>query len=428
MSNENSKTGFGALIMLVGVLCLALNLAWLLYVDSARPDLYQTCDFLTSFYTAGYAVMHGQTASIYPAATDTSYHLSAFDNLSHGLLPLVSANAVSNFQYTPLCALFFAPFGCLKPIEALIVWQAINLVALFCACFFLAQALGSRHALKIFLLSFSFFPVFHMLKVGQGGILFGVLPIALGLSLLARGGNFSAGLAFALCSFSPKFVPVVLLIAVSLMAMRNFRTVAGLVAGGVGLTAITLVLLPPDLWHSWAQSLHLAEQYYLLDPSITHRMYYYVSLPAILLQMAPVDHRMTAKLVIYGAAALLSLHALYFCVKVARSQASRELKTAMITIIALFLMPLVEPHLIFYDMTGFFIAIVLLWQDWWPESVRPKLRAFATCIVIVLDVDLLLFAFVNTQLVNPLFVVLVIGAFYLQFLLCCRQVLQESTP
>lgn len=401
-----------------------LNLCWLIYEDQYRPDFQQTTDFLCIFYPAGYAIGHGRYGELYPAKDATTYRDCPFDKLSHSLLPLLPKESVTVWQYTPWTAVAITPFSFLPPLPALICWQAVTIMALYASCFFLAETVGSITPTRLFVLSFIFLPVFHMLKLGQCGILMGLLPIVMGLYCL-RCSRFSlAGLAFSLSLFSLKYLPVVLLISTLLLLQKNRQTLIALLLGCTLQIGTCLVILPGWLWSVWADSLHIAERYYLLDPDISHRWYYYVSLTSVLLSMIPLDMRENAKYLTYALSAAIALHALYFCTGIMRSALSKEIKLAAITVISLFLMPLVEPHLIFYDTVPLFIVVVLFWQDYWPGEIRMRLQAVAVTLVLLLDVDLIVFAFVNTELIHPILIILGIAGLYIQFLVCCNRLMK----
>ena len=195
-----------------------------LFLGSFALDQARHHDFLC-LYTGGWMVVHGRTADLYDPAAQLAFQREVIHSTS-GLMPYIRP---------PFHALLMAPLGLLPLNTAFAVWLA-GQIALLVGCW----AWGSR-------------------RFGPGAALVGsvFMPTALGI---AHGQDCILALALLIASYSlaegekplaagallggmlMKF-HLVLLWPVGLAIRRQWKMLAGFVAVGTGLGAVSLAMV-----------------------------------------------------------------------------------------------------------------------------------------------------------------------------------------
>ena len=164
------------------VLLCASMIWWLLWVDFHRLDLVEATDFANSCYVAGKIAQSGNLQLLYPSMTATSYVGSSFPAMAHDLLGALPVGSYPVWQYSPLNAFLFSYLSYFNVDTALLIWQILNGAATVA----IAAMMSKSFRLKIldaFLFCFCFAPWFMMIKFGQQGLIFGVLPLCLSFRL-----------------------------------------------------------------------------------------------------------------------------------------------------------------------------------------------------------------------------------------------------
>jgi len=161
---------------------------WIFLVDNnlfSQRERFQESDFIMTFYVAGQLVLAGRSVELYPEPDAKSFVSSPFDKAAHEFLPHLPKGSTGAYMYTPLVAGFFAPLSLAGPNYALLIWQALSVLALAFSCWLLARVTSGK-AGEIFFLASLYFPVFLTLWAGQLGLAFGVAPLCAGYFLLLR--------------------------------------------------------------------------------------------------------------------------------------------------------------------------------------------------------------------------------------------------
>jgi hypothetical protein len=155
------------------------------------------------------------------------------------ILPLELTWSGKAFPFGRIPAYAFA----LKPLAALpfplarALWLGLSLAAV--AGFVALWPLGSRPWAMTALCWSA--PLAMCLAFGQDSVLF-LFFVTVGVRLLLQGRRFSAGLAFSLCVIKPHLA---LLLPVVLLARREWRALAGGLAGGLALAAASFAVEGP---------------------------------------------------------------------------------------------------------------------------------------------------------------------------------------
>lgn len=336
----------------------ALAMVLIVYSALYLPHPAQSTDYVMTFYVAGYLAATGKPGDLYPEPDAVSFTGSPFDRAAHALLPYLPQNLTAAYMYSPLVAWIFSPLSHLKPNLSLLLWQGISLAGLAVCCALLGRLYDTGPS-DIFFLSFLLFPVFITLWIGQLGIVLGLLPLCIGFFLLVKSRPFLAGAAWSFLSLKPQYLPVVGVVSAALALAGRPYYLIGIVLGSAALFLANLAIFPQEITMKWLASFRAADASYS-SGFYNVPIHLVTSLPSNLLMLFPVDQRASLKLPFYALAVGLWLIGLWYGWKLARAPLDKRSKTFLMLLIGLSLLPLVPPHLLYYDLCLFLPAIVAL--------------------------------------------------------------------
>jgi hypothetical protein len=293
-------------------------------------------------------------------------------------------------MYSPLNAAIFVPFSFLAPAVALTVWQVLLASTWLATCAALSHMVPGTRTVQIFLLSFLFTPIFQAIYMGQLAIPFGVLPLTFGCLLLLKGRDLPAGLVFSITALNPKYLPIAGLICIVLAMRKRFHSLSGLLAGIVLFVICNLALFGTGIFASWLRSAASAENAFY-DPRViylpTHLL---ASLPASVLVSVPPDLHLPAKLIIYSLSIVIIMIAMWECWKLARSAREDQSLIRMSTAMLAFGIPLVEPHLLTYDLSSLFLASIIMFGQPLADKQRQELTILVAIAWLAIDIQYLI--------------------------------------
>ena len=347
----------------------------LLMVDTnlADPKNFAESDYITTFYVAGYLMANGQAEGLYLAPNDSTFTHSRFNEAAHRLVPSLPERSTAIFAYTPLVAWIFAPLGGVSPNVSLLLWQIISLLALLLSAVILSRTSNTR-ASDILFLSSLFPPVIITLWSGQVSLVFGLLPLSAGYFFFKKGRPFLAGLAWCLLCLKPQFVFVPALVIFALALVGRFECFVGFFVGVITLIVSTVMFVPMTVTISWLHSLQLRETLSYAGV-FKIREYLVTSLPADILLILPIKLSATIKWPIYIAAATLWLAGAWRCKKIMDSALLDEFPKISLTLtVALMLLPITSPYLLYYDLCIFVPAGVILLGNGWQALSSVSLK------------------------------------------------------
>lgn len=341
-------------------------------------------DFVMTFYPAGAMIASGQAANIYPPAGATSFIDAPFNLFAHKLLAHLPKEYVAIYMYPPLVAAVFVPLSMLSAPVAMVLWQILTVGVMGFVAFLFSAGSGKK-AFDYFFMMALFCPIFHTLLIGHLGVVLGLLPLALGYFLLTRGKELAAGYTWGFLAFKPQFLPAVLLVSGALFLTRRPRAAIGMVLGLATFTALSAIVLGPEIFLSWLHSFKLSDTIFA-NPAYGFPEYMVVSLPAVLMQCFPHDMRAVAKLPIYAIAGAIGLYTLWRSVMILRAAGSSEGDAAeiaksktrslsLVMTLGLLVLPLVLPHFLFYDMSGMALICIIAYQECFKDQEGGIMRA-----------------------------------------------------
>lgn len=384
----------------------------ILMVDTnlSKPNFFDQSDYVMTFYVAGHLVTSGQDSNLYPTLTQSSFAHSPFDRAAHLLLPKLPEQSTAVFMYTPLVAWIFAPLSKVSPNISLLIWQTISILSLVLSAVFLSRS-GKVKVSDILFLSALFFPIIATLWAGQVSLVIGLLPLSGGYLLFIRGRPFFAGLVWAFLSLKPQLVFVPAFLIFALAFARRFECCAGFVVGVAGLIILNMTLVPMAVTLSWLHSLQLGETFFSKgDYKI--RDYLITSLPANILLALPAGLRTAVKWPLYGAAATLWVSAAWYCRRFIASGAHEFSKMSLILTVAVILLPITSPYLLYYDLCIFLVAGTILFGKGWPASLAASLKRIGLIGWAGISIYMIAFMTLQAHLAQPFLLhVILIGLF-----------------
>ncbi len=380
----------------------------MLWVDFQRKDLVEATDFANSCYVAGKIAQSGDVSLLYPALSATDYIHSKFPEIAHQLLSTLPAGSHPVWQYSPLNAFLFSYLSFFNVETALLIWQILNGCATLAIAFLLAKSFKIR-ILDAFLFCFSFAPWFMMIKFGQQGIIFGILPLCLGYWFAQRNRSVLSGLCLSITFLNPKYMLVAGLFA-TILFCRNRRVLPGFLMG-VAFWITILLLSTPQMVGPWLHGLRLAELYFF-DPHLLHRTFIYTSLPALSILNSPIESRDAAKVFCYAVAGVVGAVTLFIGIKASKRMTKQQFLLLALTL-SFLSMPVLEPHLLFYDLAGAAIGLLGLWKLSKPEI--PNFGGISILLWLTISSYFMIFAFKLLK-PDPMVFVVILTIAYIQIL------------
>lgn len=397
------------------------------YTDLTMPTVNQNSDYLMTFYTAGQLVRDGNTAALYPPADAGTFVDTPFDKAAHVILPLLPVRATAEYMYMPAVAGFFAPFSLMGPSASLLAWQVVSLAALAICAFLFSSRFNQEsnaNGLKAsaFWVALSLLPLAISIWIGQVSVVFGLLPLMVGVFFIQKKKDFLGGCFWALTIIKPQFLVPALMLTVALATTKRFKPAIGIICGVVAFALLNLVAFPSSLFGQWLTTLKLAEVVYS-DLKFGVAQHIATSLPRAIILMLPVTQHSIAKPIVYAVSAILGSVGLYFCVKLMRSKLPDTNKLALAAIISIFATPIIVPHVFFYDYSIFIGSGFLAYAYKWPSDLDWRLKSLlwlGWSLVNVYGVIVL----VNKKFAIPILFVLLMLEFYRRTLVAAKLALQ----
>jgi hypothetical protein len=363
------------------LLAIAMT-GWLLYEDLFNPSMAQQSDFLNSCYVAGKICATNSYEVLYPPIDATSQEGSEFAKTAHRLMPLLPERSSPTWQYPPIDAQLFSLFVEMPPSLALMVWQILGITSMVASAYLLSKVVDINWLNSTCLLIL-FFPFYFTLRFGQQGIVLAVLPICLSLYFFSKQKPVLAGLVGGTTFLTTKHLLLLALICIGL-ANLNLGMLVGATVAVFSMCGLTLLTAPFATVARWMHNLSLSETYFF-DPHLHQRVYLYTSLPPLLILFSPIEYRSLAKVVIYFLAFITTLCGIVLNWRIAKSDLLLTTKVRLIFASAIYLMPIVQPHLLYYDLTLLMPSNILLWSATLPELVHRKLRVLIVSLVLLID-------------------------------------------
>lgn len=193
----------------------------------------------------------GRMFNDYPASQLYDYELQK--KICTEIHPLTTRVYGPN-PYAPFVGILFRPFARMPFIPALLLWSLISFllylagVILFAGCFFRDDPL--RRSL-ICCLALSFYPLFWTLTGGQISTI-GFFAMALAFRQEERHRPILSGLVLSVCLYKPTLL---LLMVPMLLITRRYRTLLGLMGGGIALAGFVTAIQGAGIWSGYIQRL-----------------------------------------------------------------------------------------------------------------------------------------------------------------------------
>jgi hypothetical protein len=359
---------------LAGMLLLHLLMAW-----NVRNLLRKGYADFTIFYCAGRIVQQGLAKNLYDPQVQfrVQQQFAGEVDIRHGPLP---------YNHPPFEALAFVPLTWFAYFPAYLLWDGLNLLALFALPVLLRPYVPwLQHTSTVFVVfaSVAFFPVFIGLLQGQDIILL-LLLFALAFVSLKKHNDFAAGCWLGLGLF--RFHLVLPLVLVLLLQKRKR------VGFGFALVALALGLVSVAVT-GWATVIHYPSYIWSLEAVKGHGAIVPADMPNLRGFLSVLLTGRTPKFAADVLVGFLSLGLLLFTSsrwKAASTEAQFDLGFSL----ALVMTVLVSYHAEAYDLSLLFLPLVLLPEclrqaeplDWWTKIsfLSPAFLLFLTPLHLIL--------------------------------------------
>jgi hypothetical protein len=385
--------------------------------DLALPGLVSISDYTTSFYVSSRLVVENRIADLYPAKTDTALAGTSYDRAAHAYLPALPKSMTAIFPYPPLVAVLLSPLAFLPQNIALLAFQIVCLGALF----FAAALLGNR---SLFLYSFLFTPIIVTMWIGQLGILLGILVYAAGYHFLRKDRAALAGALWSLTLLKPQFALVPIVVALVWLVKRRWQLLAGLASGAVLIGAVNFIAFGPDVVRSWLGAMKLTEAIYL-SPTAGVARHLAVSVPRMILFNVPYEQLASWRYVVYALSLIIFAAAVAAaCLFARKSDIASATGAAILT--GSLAIPLVAPHLFYYDLCVLSFAGAVFVSTSLPQPMKGRIKNWLIALWILISSYPILFEVSRSMYLPLLLLVPISAAFIHLVLLLCQSPAKTS--
>ncbi len=373
-------------------------LAMLAYEDFGHKKLIEYLDFSHTFYIAGYLVSHNLTDNLYlnPSNPDFTGD-SGFHYYVHKLLPNLSKQMNTFFFYTPVTALIFAPLSFLPLWQALFFWQSLSLLALNFSIKKITQ-LYQLESWNLVYRNILFFPVVITVLTGQVNICLGMLPLSLSYYCLKQKAYFKAGLWLGCTLLKPQYLPIALLVSGSYLLTKKPQVIFGMVLAVISMIIMVCRLIGQKVFATWLVSFKVFDSIFTVN-NLAYSRKLISSFIGCFLVTVPDYMRENVRQVIYFLALLLSLSCLYYCCKLLKDNPNNF---PYIYILGIFILPVISPHLLYYDLAVFTLASAIIY------SLKNEVLNFKKLILpiwVLINLDAIIIMLVDKAQVIPALIV-----------------------
>jgi hypothetical protein len=231
------------------------GVVWNMYLDTGLFRWIGT-DF-AHYYVQSIALWSGDPSAIYkPEVYDVT-----FQKLLNLYSPYQLITYSSHIPYIPLFPWLFTPFTISSPLIGFILWEIINLLAVFHLAWRVTQLFPGMKQGWATLVLFVSFPVAYCLIVGQPQLLYACAVAECYLSL-RKGRDFRAGLWLACLFFKPQYG---ILLGMLLIWKCRWAAVAGAIFGGIVLVGGSVLVAGVETLMAYPTTLTDMKEFFSLD-------------------------------------------------------------------------------------------------------------------------------------------------------------------
>ena len=327
-----------------------------------------------------YVVFHVAGRVILAGASHRLYDFTFIRQFQHDPSVIAYAwnvDAFVHYVYPPFFAWFCVPFACLPFSAGAVAWTLAMTGCLLIALAVLLRA--SPGGLAYFgwalLACLAYRPLLTSIYSGQNGTL-SLLILTLVYVNLRAGRPGCAGLIFAGLAFKPHLT---ILIAVAMFCSRQWRFLAGAIAGGILLFAASLAVSPTATF-DYVRLAPTMSRFIDMPGMPLERMTCWYGLWRLLLAGQPLHHAQIATVIASAVTLVVLVRVMGGSLNPSSKRFAGQYAALVLATTA------VSPHLLDYDLTLLLLPIYLLatgdgQHALDPSALRPRLWALVLFVV-----------------------------------------------
>jgi len=291
------------------------------------------------------------------------------------------------------------------------MWHLLSLLALFGSTAAVTGAAAhvqsdAEDTHTMMFMSTCLAPVFISLWLGQLGLVFGLLPLALGYLLLTKGKPALAGFIWSFLLLKPAFLIVAVINAIAQVLAGKYRCLAGLVFGIIVVLLITWCACGGGEFNAWLSQFPSFSMQWQADPRLD------VSFTNSVLIFAPERREALAPLCCVTSL-VIALGGLVALRILARTKGKEDELIPLATLVGTLLVPILAPRLPFYDLSVLVMVALIAYCFERREHMEFRIQTLARISWLAVTGYALLFYF-NRGLAYPIEVTFVILILYLR--------------
>jgi len=388
-----------------------LVLAFLIYGAINFTDTVQGTDFSTIVYTAARMIKDGNVSALYPDSVPANSNYLSFNDYAHIWLKHLPTSSRAIFLYPPLVGFLIKPLGYLSLHKAFLVWQSCSILALL-LCSILISFVTEKQWDLYFFMSLLYAPIFAVLIEGQLDLVMVLLPLSIGYFLFMKGHPVGAGLAWSILALKPQFLPIILLLIASYVFAGRWKIFWGFMAGILGISAGSIICFGTNITCEWLAS--IKNRMTLEDYIYPHSSYLISGVPMALFERLPHGIKPALEAAIYILILGVFVHAAFICGRLIKRAGDKYTTAApLIFVLAIFILPLISRYLLFYNLSIFAIAAMIIFGDPVFNSNKALMRdiIIAWCLI---DLYVIGFSFSQVQYIQPPLLIVLLVWLYIR--------------
>jgi len=342
----------------------------LLFTDFMVPSFAQWADYWRLYYPCAQALAHsGGFAEVYSIFAGVPKETTQFTNV----LAMIGT-ADETFRDMPLILWILRPLTLIPVAASQAAWHVCSLLALAYSTYVVARAaalldLDAENTHDVGWACISFTPVLLTLLQGQLGLVFGLLPLSIGYFLLMKRRPAQAGLIWALLLLKPAFLIVALANAIAQACAKKFNCLIALVCG-IGVLSLLSVFYCGGAFNTWLSTFTGFGLQPQMDPRLD------ISFCHAIMSLLPIENRNAGlEGLMMFVAWMIAFGGFMQLYKLAKLPNKQQELVPFATLVGTFLVPILAPHLPFYDLSVLAMGALVVYCMEWREHMEWRVHS-----------------------------------------------------
>ncbi|HEY9777892.1 MAG TPA: glycosyltransferase family 87 protein [Planktothrix sp.] len=381
----------------------------LLFSDLQIPALSMWTDFARLYYPCLHLAAAGQFGEIYKLLPGVVADASAIGRIYAAFVP-----PSETFFEMPCTIWLMRPLAHVELSYAQAIWHCCSFFALAFTVYLISRAAAvmelDAEAGDIGWACLTFAPIFMTLWLAQLGLVFGILPLAIGYYFLSHKKPLLAGLAWGFLIMKPAFLIVAAVNAIAQIMQKKFRCLVGLIASLGVFLYIAQTLPGSNVWLDNWQSFSTQPQ---LDPRLN------ISLAHTMLSFIAESNRAPWQQIVLFLGVFIAFGGFTQLKLLIEHEDKKHEIVPFATIMGCLLVPFMAPNLPFFDLSVLCFAGLVVHCIEWREHMEWRIQTLNRMYWLCINIYILVFYFAR-EFAHPAELLVLFLVFFMRLIEAIR--------